>query len=218
MKKLSPLVKDRVGQKYGMLTVQSFSHRGNHYTIYWKCLCDCGNTVIVAAGHLNNGHTKSCGCNRWKKKHGCCNEPWYGCWKSMMERCYLPKTFGYYRYGKRGITVCERWKTPVNFGKDMGVCPPSMTLDRIDNDGNYEPNNCRWTTMKQQSRNRVSNRFIEIGRDKITIAELAERFGIPYEVVYGRINGGWELHRVLSERVMYGKHKGKHPIGILWGY
>jgi len=97
----------------------------------------------------------------------------------MMMRCTNPKQMNYHRYGGRGITVCESWKTFANFYADMGDPPDGMTLDRIDNDGNYEPSNCRWATDKQQNRNRKTSHFYTVGDKTATIAEWAEIKGMP---------------------------------------
>jgi hypothetical protein len=161
-------VKDITGQKFGKLTVVRFVGLKNHKQI-WECVCDCGRTKSVQAGNLKkkSGPTVSCGCYRDENLrqvgkatvvHGH-NRPTqkrtrtHNSWRTMKQRCENPNAGNYHNYGGAGITVCERWKSFVNFLVDMGIRPEGTTLDRIDPFGNYEPGNCRWATYKEQSNN-----------------------------------------------------------------
>ncbi|MHB1176108.1 MAG: hypothetical protein ACYCZJ_13395 [Sulfuriferula sp.] len=130
----------------------------------WKCICDCGTETICISGNLISGTTKSCGCfkaDRTKEVkfiHGQnSSNPTYGTWSAMRGRCNNPNNPKYPLYGARGITVCERWNVFLNFLEDMGDRPPGKTIDRINNDGNYDPDNCRWATPKEQRANQGRN-------------------------------------------------------------
>lgn len=154
-----PKALELTGRKFNMLTVIKRVENTNGGCSQWLCMCDCGETVKVAASHLKNGHTKSCNClqkikaSGANKTHGHHGTGIYNSWASMLQRCNNPNTIEYKYYGGRGITVCARWAKFENFLKDMGVRPVGLALDRINNNGNYEPNNCRWTTQQEQVRN-----------------------------------------------------------------
>jgi hypothetical protein len=164
---------DFTGEIFGQLTVQGFGgfiRKGEGEKRHWQVRCSCGNTKIVMEKHLKSGATQSCGCLKRssiqsaimaKTSHGARSKDssiksTYGTWRSMKQRCYNSKDIGYYRYGNRGIVVCNRWLISFeNFLADMGPRPRDMTLDRYpDPSGNYEPSNCRWATAKQQANNR----------------------------------------------------------------
>lgn len=166
------IIEENAGSRYGRLTVienagVSKSRWGNH--ALWLCRCDCGNTSIVSGKKLRNGHTKSCGClNREITKerattHGQTKHPLYATWRNMIDRCLNPGNINSEHYGERGIQVYEPWRDdPRPFiewiEENLGPRPKRHTLDRIDNDGNYEPGNLRWATKKVQAGNRHSYR------------------------------------------------------------
>lgn len=167
--------KDISGQKFSRLTVIDRAEQGKHKRIVWNCVCDCGNRVVVAGTSLRVGATKSCGCVGREKSaeflrgmattHGLKGTPIYRAYHDMMNRCYKPNTKQYEDYGGRGIAVCDRWREPngrgvVNFADDMGERPRGLTLDRIDNENGYSPDNCRWadrTTQRYNSRVKVNS-------------------------------------------------------------
>lgn len=150
---------DLSGRVFGRLTaIDCWSYKRYMYT--WKCLCSCGSECFVSRTHLLSGHTKSCGCIRSETSrakattHGLADSPEYRIWSAMKKRCSSPRDAGWKNYGGRGISVCESWIKFENFFSDMGHRPPGLMLERINNDGNYEPSNCKWATRSEQMKNR----------------------------------------------------------------
>jgi hypothetical protein len=146
---------NRTGQRFGRLLVVEEAGRNNLKKVLWKCLCDCGNTVLRVSGDLVTGNSVSCGCYLKEKitKHGGWKKASYNTWRAMMRRCYKTQDKDYPRYGGKGVVVCPRWHDYLNFVADMGEPVGDETLDRIDVYGDYAPENCRWAGVQTQNRN-----------------------------------------------------------------
>lgn len=130
------------------------------------------------------------------------NKRLYWVWADMAQRCRNPRHRGYANYGGRGIRVCDRWRLFSNFAADMGPRPAGLMLDRINNDGNYEPSNCRWATRKEQNSNRRNCIYVDDGGDRVTLKEYCRRHGLKYRPIVKRIqNRGWPMERALSEPI-----------------
>lgn len=164
----------------------------------WVCFCDCGKAVEVAGLSLRNGDTRSCGCLQKEKareaqiKHGGCDTTEYCTWANMLGRCRSDSFTGYYNYGGRGIEVCERWLNFENFLKDMGKKPsPEHSIERIDNDGNYCPENCKWATRAEQSINKRNNKWISIGEKTKVLTHWLKELKMDPATFYQRLNKGW---------------------------
>jgi hypothetical protein len=193
---------DRTGHVYGRWTLLERIPGKRAYL----CKCECGTVKPVHTTHLRRGKTKSCGCldrelfRARSTTHGMSNTVEHRTWLSMRDRCRNPKVAHYECYGGRGITVCERWMDSFeNFYKDMGPKPSARhSIDRINVNGNYEPGNCRWATIKQQRRNTRANRFVQYLGQEVCIAEAAELSGIPQETLLMRLRRGWDDTRLFS--------------------
>ena len=192
---------DLTGKKFGRLTVLKQSGT-KHKECVWECMCDCGNKTNVISSNLRKGHTKSCGClntERTKQantKHGLYGTKIHSTYYNMKNRCYNPNYYLYKHYGGKGITVCDEWlgenglSNFYNWSLKNGYAD-DKSIDRIDNEKGYCPENCRWTTMKQQQNNRTNNRIITVNGNSHTMKEWSEITGIGYGTIQSRINRGW---------------------------
>jgi len=198
-----------IGERFGRLVVQTSVGKNPNGRYLWLCLCDCGNFWTVLGHNLRTGHTQSCGClnnelvlkritTHGHRKHGLTTFV-YRCWAHMMQRCYNPNNSQYNNYGGRGIKVCERWLHSFeNFYEDMGNCPTGMTLDRKDNDGDYEPENCRWATWEEQENNRRNNHWVEYRGERKTIAQWERYLGVNKGTIRSRLHRGCSIERSLA--------------------
>lgn len=178
---------DLTGKVFGRLTViekfypdeATITPSAKNRT-HWRCLCECGNERVVLGKYLMKGDSTSCGCHSLERSYGQTKNPEYCVWSGMKHRCYDKDNEKYPDYGARGITVCDRWLVSFsNFLEDMGKrTSPKHTIDRRDNDGNYEKSNCRWATSRQQTRNKRNNHWIEHNGMKMIMNDWAEYFGI----------------------------------------
>lgn len=173
-------MKDLTGQIFKKLVVLELAHKAGGRA-HWRCLCECGNTVVVASNHLQKANgTASCGCAR--ETHGFSKpgkvHPLYRVWLSMRERCNNPHNKHYKWYGGRGVSVCAEWDDFEVFKRDMGDRPAGRSLDRIDNDGPYCKDNCRWATKQEQVWNTSKARWIEFNGDRKVLSEWARHFGV----------------------------------------
>ena len=197
-------VRDKVGQKFGRWSVLSLDHVDKHQTSHWKCECECGTFSVIPCHKLTGGRSKSCGCLRIEitgdrsRTHGQSRgSKVYGIWKSMRQRCSNEKNQAYERYGGRGIFVCERWHDFSNFFADMGNPPDGKTLERIDNNNGYSPENCKWATMAEQALNTRSNNWIIIDGIKKTLSQWSLASGISRLTIYARLKYGWDYKKAV---------------------
>lgn len=194
---------DITGQRAGRWTVLALAYTTKGRT-YWLCRCDCGTEGLVDRSNLRSGQSQSCGCIgleaiQRRVTHGYSRTPTYQAWRAMKERCGNPKTNSFHRWGGRGIRVCERWQSSFeNFLADMGEKPPGLTVDRIDNDGDYEPGNCRWATRQQQAKNRSTARLLTFEGTTASLTDWAHRTGLHKVVIFNRLAAGWTLAAALT--------------------
>lgn len=196
---------DLSNQRFFRLVVICDTGERRRGQVVWSCKCDCGKMVRVCSYSLRSGAAKSCRCygdnilGNATRLHGKTESTEYNSWCGMMSRCYNSKNPKYQRYGKRGIRVCRRWHSATNFLKDMGPRPsPTHSIDRIDNDGNYSPNNCRWATLKQQGRNRSNNRILTKNGVSLPVCQWISRTGLCESTIYRRLRRGLTHEEVLS--------------------
>lgn len=212
---------DLSGKKFGRLIAVAFASSTSQGA-KWLCRCECGETTYALAKKLKGGSVKSCGCIQYAPMHGGAvggrKSPEYHSWLAMKSRCYNPKNVMFHRYGGRGITVCEQWVD--NFGQflaDMGSRPDGYTIDRIDNDAGYTPENCRWAPKLQQDSNRSTSRVVEVGGIVGCVADvyrkLDPRPSVSLNTVQRRIALG-----VAPELAFFTPNRGGVPLRSLANY
>lgn len=205
-----------IGQRFGRLVVISEARNKQNKRFCWECECDCGNITFAYTHSLLSGRVKSCGCYKKKvnTKHGGCTgeeERLYGVWRSVRQRCCDPHSHSYKNYGARGITICKEWKEDYNAfrswalanGYDDHAKRCTLQLDRINNSGNYTPDNCRFTTPTINSRNRRNTVKATINGETRPIIEWCELMGKDYNLVRGRLFYGWSIEDALFKPKQY---------------
>jgi hypothetical protein len=203
---------DITGQRFGKLTAIKEHHQGIQGRWHWLCKCDCGNKVIILGINLRNGNTKSCGClkseitakrNKDNSTHNLSKHTLYIVHRNMMQRCYNNSNTRYLDYGGRGITVYQEWHDLPSFytwALTSGY-EEHLTIDRIDNNGNYCPENCRWVTQQENQNNKRTNKYITYNGRVHTISEWSRILKIAYCTLYYRLSSNWTIEEALTTPV-----------------
>lgn len=160
-----------------------YEKRGTQKRAYTNATCFCGNVFIALLDNVKRGNTSSCGCNKGEK-HDYYNTPTYKSWQGIKERCRKESHHAYGNYGGRGISYDPKWEKFIKFFEDMGECPEGISIDRIDNDGNYTKENCRWATKTEQANNRRSSLFINFKGEEDTLANWCRKLGVNYKYTW----------------------------------
>lgn len=190
-----------IGMRFNSLMVETYDEQSHK----WKCICTCGSTKYVRTSDLKRGHVKSCGCkfNGKSVKHTHGNRV-YNIWFNMIRRCTMPSDKSFKNYGERGIRVCDEWLNDFmsfyNWAMNNGY-RDDLTIDRINNNGNYEPSNCRWVTMKEQHRNYSQNKNYTIDNETKCLTEWCEIYNIKYTTVLRRLEHGLSIYDALTKPV-----------------
>ena len=188
-------IKDITGQRFGRLVALEHVGFSSNRVTLWKCRCDCGNTIIVREGNLNSGKSQSCGClnvERTKEanlRHGMAHTRLYNIWSKMKERCYNTTRKAYKNYGGKGVHVCDEWRNDFQKFYDWAInngYKENLTIDRINSNGNYEPSNCRWITLSENTRLKYESDFITVRNLSLTIHDWANRIGLSQKTLRDR--------------------------------
>lgn len=210
------VLKDKSGQRYGRLTVIRRTENSKHPK--WECVCDCGNIKSIYQSNLISGDAKSCGCYSLEEKiknnttHGLSKTRLFRIYQGMKNRCYNQNIKGYKDYGAKGIIICKDWLDDfVSFynWSLKNSYADNLTIDRINTNGNYEPNNCRWATMKEQENNRTNNHLITFQNKTQTLSQWADEIKMDMNRLYSRIvKLGWSVEKAITTPVS--THKKLH--------
>ena len=200
---------DLSGQRFGRLTVVRKADNKNG-RVAWLCVCDCGKETIVSSDKLRQGRTQSCGCLSVEltvarsTKHGMSHTRLFKIWTAMLERCEYTKSINYQNYGGRGVTVCPEWRESFETFRDWSLAngyAHNMSIDRLDVNGNYCPENCRWATRKEQANNKRNSRLIACNGEEHTLAQWGEKTGLSVSVIHQRLKRGWSTEKALTTPV-----------------
>lgn len=198
---------DLTGKRFYYLTAIKRVENDSNNMPRWLCRCDCGKEKVIRADKLRGGEIKSCGCKRYelaaqtRPTHKMSNTPIWHAWHTLRQRCNNPNDKDYKHYGGRGIAVCKEWNESFEaFYRDMGpTYKEGLQIDRINNNGNYEPNNCHWTTVKENINNRRNTVFVTLpNNQKILLSELAKKLNIPYSRLYMKLKRGCPIELLLK--------------------
>ena len=200
---------DMTGKHFRRLVVLELCNYKHGEQTVWHVRCDCGNELDVQGTNLRTGNTTSCGCYKKDRAieanitHGLSKTSAYKSYNGMKGRCTNPNDAQWRHYGGRGITICDRWlESFENFWEDMGECEKGMSLERIDVNGNYCPENCIWIPRNQQIWNRRNTLYVNFHDEKISLGKLAHEFGIDYHLLWRRTQvRGWSLDKAISKGV-----------------
>lgn len=197
---------DMTGMVFGRWTVLRRTGSDKRGELLWLCRCSCGNESSLTGSSLRSGNSVSCGCYQKdhpsQRKHGASRTRLYGAWKAMIRRCENANTGAYKDYGARGIRVCERWRHSFeNFLSDMGPRPKGHSIERKNNDGNYEPSNCHWAPSKDQANNTRANRVLSIHGETKTLTQWSEKSGVRVGTIWKRLSVGWNEERAVFDPV-----------------
>lgn len=205
---MSKCVPSLTGCRFGRWLVIEQAEKDRSGEIRYLCKCDCGNERVIRRTSLTTGNSKSCGCfsrdvaTRRNTKHGGANSRLYRIWAGIIQRCCNDrKRYEWEKYGGRGIRVCDEWKQYEAF-KSWAInngYSDDLSIDRIDPNGNYCPENCRWATSYQQANNKRTSKFITYNGKTATVREFADEYKIPYSCLYTRLRNGWSVEKSLNE-------------------
>lgn len=202
-------------QTFNKLTVIDFAYIKNNHSC-WLCKCECGNEKIIRGHNIHKGEIKSCGCikselmRKKMTKHNMATTRFYGIWHQMKSRCNNKNVKEYKYYGGRGITVCKQWKIFINFRDDMyknykehlkQYGKVNTTIERINNNGNYEPNNCKWATRKEQTNNRRTNHLLIYKGQTLTVSQWARKLNIQITTLFSRIQNNRNIDEILNTTI-----------------
>lgn len=207
-----------IGEKYNSLTIIDVAGNDTNGHYFFKCQCDCGNITKVRVDRILKGYTTTCGCRNqgynYHDGNGLSKEypKLYSVWNTIRHRCYNPKHCKYKNYGGRGITVCEEWRyefTPFyNWAMANGY-QDGLTIDRINVNGNYEPTNCRWVTLKEQARNKTNSVLVTYKEKTKSLPQWCEELNLPYKTIDYRLRAGWTAERAFTEPIKHYLYKNK---------
>lgn len=206
-----PRINDITGKKFGKLTAIKRVGKSKRGRYLWLCKCECGGEKVVEHSDLVTGNTKTCGCVITNTSHGMSRSKLYKKWTDIKMRCYNPQNRNFKNYGERGIKMCEKWKNDFSSfaiwamqnGYDDSAPRGKYTIDRIDVNGDYTPENCRLVNIQTQERNKRNTFYAEYHGFQIPIAELCAELNIPSQTVYNRIVRGWTFEMAVTTHIKY---------------